>query len=113
MKKTIQPRDRGIGAWTALLMLISAQSLPLSAMAAGPIPTNAPVHSATASATVKSSSFTNILHNLNLSSTKATVAASKSGTITVGGHVGVTGIVVGGTAVPISLGKLLTPAENA
>jgi trimeric autotransporter adhesin len=51
--------------------------------------------------------------NFDLSSEQATVAASKAGSITVGGTLQADGTVTGGTEMSVAIGQLLTPAQNA
>ena len=92
-------------------MFLAAQFMPLGVAAQGTPRTSAPVNQSTLSSTMPSGSSSS--KNLNFSSTQATVAASRAGTITVGGQVGATGLVQGGTVMSITPGTLLTPAMNA
>lgn len=91
----------------ALLLTVPGQSLYMSSMAAT-LPVGTPTHTSSSPAKTASKSI-----NLNLSSTTDSVAASKAGTIHLGGHLAPNGTVSGGTPLAVALGQLITPAMNA
>src|SRR5215471_13047254 len=88
------------GAWLCAGFLLLAQNFPLSALA----------QTATTSPATASQSSS---RNLDFSSTQASIAARNSGTIVLGGHLRANGLVRGGTAMSVTEGMLLTPAQNA